>query len=163
MFREFKEFALRGNVVDMAIGILVGGAFTPIARSLVDDVFMPPLGLLLGGIDFEDFFVLLRDGVPPGPYTTLEAAQAAGAVTVNYGRFVNLCLTFLLVALAAFLLVRAMNRLRRREEGTDPKEAVTRNCPFCLSSIPVRARRCPQCTSELPAGEGGTPPGTPST
>ncbi len=153
MWKEFKEFAMRGNVLDMAIGIIIGGAFTPIVKSLVDDVLMPPIGLLLGGVEFKEFFVLLKNGVPPGPYATLEAAGAAGAVTINYGQFVNTIVTFLIVAFAVFLLIKAINRMRRREEGVQPEEPTTRPCPQCLSVVPIKASRCAYCTSELaPAG-----------
>jgi len=150
MLKEFREFAMRGNVVDMAVGIIVGGAFGGIVKSLVSDILMPPLGLLVGGVDFSDFFVVLRGGAEPGPYATLAAAQKAGAVTVNYGAFVNSVLSFVIVAFAVFLLVRAINRMRRAQEETPPAEPTTRACPFCYSVIPVRATRCPQCTSEVP-------------
>lgn len=151
MLKEFKEFALRGNVVDMAIGILIGGAFTPIAKSLVDDVIMPPIGLLLGRVNFDDLFVVLREGSAPAPYASLEAAREVGAVTINYGVFVNTLLTFLIVAWAAFMIVKGMNRLRRAEEGAAPEEPTTKSCPHCQSTIPIKATRCPQCTSELAA------------
>ena len=149
MLREFKEFALRGNVVDMAIGILIGGAFTPIAKSLADDVIMPPIGLLLGDTDFTDRFVVLQAGAAPGPYPTLEAAQETGAVTINYGLFLNACLTFVIVAFAAFVIVKAMNNLRRKEQGAAKDEPTTKPCPYCASTIPLKASRCPQCTSRL--------------
>ena len=156
MLREFKEFALRGNVVDMAIGILVGGAFTPIAKSLADDVIMPPIGLLLGDTDFSDRFVVLQAGTAPGPYPTLEAAREAGAVTIDYGLFLNACLTFLIVAFAAFLLVKVMNDLKRKEQGAAKDEPTTKPCPHCASTIPLKATRCPQCTSRL-ASEAPAP------
>lgn len=149
MWKEFKEFALRGNVLDMAIGIIIGGAFTPIVRSLVDDILMPPIGLLLGDVEFEDLFLVLQAGIPTGPYRTLADAQAAGAVTISYGIFVNTVVTFLILAFAVFLLVKAINRVRRLEEGAAPDEPTTRPCPHCLSSIPIKATRCPQCTSDL--------------
>jgi large conductance mechanosensitive channel len=145
---EFKEFAVKGNVVDMAVGIIIGAAFGTIVRSLVDDIIMPPVGLLLGGVAFENFFMVLREGATAGPYLTLEDARAAGAVTVNYGIFVNTMVTFLIVALAVFLLVRSINRLRR-EEHVDPEAPTDRPCPFCASTISVRASRCPHCTSQL--------------
>lgn len=153
MWKEFKEFALRGNVVDMAIGILLGGAFQPIARSLVDDILMPPIGLLLGRVDFSNLFITLWEGVPSGPYPTVAAAREAGAVTLNLGQFGNTVLSFFIVALAAFLFVRAINRLRRREEGVGKAEPSTKTCPYCLSVIPLRASRCGFCTSQL-ATEG---------
>ncbi len=157
MFKAFKEFAMRGSVVDLAIGVLIGGAFAPIAKSLVDDVFMPPIGLLLGRADFQDLFVLLKSGAPPGPYPSLAAAEAAGAVTINYGRFVNTIVTFLIVIFVAFLIVKAINAMRRREEGAASSEPSTKVCPFCVAAIPLKATRCPQCTSEL-----GEPPRAPA-
>ncbi len=151
MWKEFKEFALRGNVLDMAVGIIIGGAFTPIARSLVDDVIMPPLGLILGDVQFQDMFLVLKEGAPAAPYATLQAARDAGAVAIGYGMFVNTVITFILVAFAVFLIVKAFNRLRRQEEGAATEEPTTRTCPYCLSTIPLKATRCAQCTSELAA------------
>ena len=148
MFKEFKEFAMRGNVVDMAVGIIIGGAFGTIVKSLVADVLMPPLGLLLGGVDFSNFFVVLKQGTTAGPYAALAEAQAAGAVTINYGVFINTVISFIIVAFAIFLLIRGINRMRREEEAP-PAEPTTKDCPFCLSSIPIKASRCPNCTSEL--------------
>jgi large conductance mechanosensitive channel len=146
MFKEFKEFAMRGNVLDLAVGIIIGGAFGTIVKSLVDDVIMPPIGLALGNVDFSDLFLLLKPGPQSAPpYATLAEAQAAGAVTVNYGLFVNAVITFLIVAFAVFLVVRAANRLRPREAPAP----TTRDCPYCRMAIPVGATRCPQCTSEL--------------
>jgi large conductance mechanosensitive channel len=150
MLKEFKEFALRGNVVDMSVGIMIGGAFGAIARSLVTDVVMPPIGLITGNVEFEDKFLLLRDGVPPGPYNTLADAQAAGAVTMNHGLFLNSVLTFLVVAVAVFFLVRAINRLRRKEDPL-PEDPTTKVCDYCRSQIAIKAIRCPHCTSELAA------------
>jgi large conductance mechanosensitive channel len=150
MLKEFREFAMRGNVVDMAVGIIIGGAFGTIVKSLVDDVLMPPIGLALGGVDFANFFAVLKDGAPVGPYASLADAKAAGAVSVNYGVFLNAVISFLIVAFAVFLLIRAINRMRRREEGK-PAEATTKECDYCASSIPIRAKRCPQCTSQLAA------------
>jgi large conductance mechanosensitive channel len=138
---------MRGNVVDMAVGIIVGGAFGTIAKSLVNDVLMPPIGLLVGGVDFSDFFIVLKKGVPPGSYESLGQAQAAGAVTLNYGLFVNSVITFLIVAFAVFLLVKSINRLRREED--EKPEAATKDCAYCFSVIPARATRCPKCTSDL--------------
>ncbi|MCP3176989.1 large conductance mechanosensitive channel protein MscL [Desulfuromonas sp. KJ2020] len=148
MFKEFKEFAMRGNVVDMAVGIIIGGAFGTIVKSLVADVLMPPLGLLLGGVDFSNFFVVLKQGTTAGPYAALAEAQAAGAVTINYGVFINTVISFIIVAFAIFLLIRGINRLRREEEAP-PAEPTTKDCPFCMSSIPIKASRCPNCTSDL--------------
>lgn len=147
MLKDFKEFALRGNVVDMAVGIILGGAFGTVVKSLVDDVLMPPIGLVLGGVDFSDLFAVLKPGAAPGPYATLAEAQAAGAVTVNYGAFLNAVVSFLIVAFAVFLLIRGINTMRRKEEEAPAPTA--KDCPFCLSSIPLGATRCPQCTSEL--------------
>ncbi|HUP00813.1 MAG TPA: large-conductance mechanosensitive channel protein MscL [Gemmatimonadota bacterium] len=151
MWKEFKEFAMRGNVLDMAIGFIIGGAFTPIAKSLVDDVIMPPIGLLIGDMEFTDLFMVLKQGALPGPYATLGAAQEAGAVTLNYGLFVNTVVTFLIVAFAVFLMVKAINRMRRREEGASSEEPTTKTCPYCLSTIPLKAGRCAFCTVELAA------------
>ncbi len=151
MIKEFKEFAMRGNVVDMAVGIIIGGAFGLIVKVLVSDVLMPPIGLLLGGVDFTDFFLVLKEGSTASPYASLEAAKAAGAVTVNYGVFFNSVISFLIVAFAVFLLIRGINRMKREEEK--PEEApTTKDCDFCFSSIPVKASRCPHCTSQLQAG-----------
>lgn len=145
MLKEFKEFAMRGNVVDMAVGIIIGGAFGTIVTSLVNDVLMPPVGLLLGGMDFSNLFLVLQQGAPAGPYASVADATAAGAVTVNYGLFFNAIVSFLIVAFAVFLLIRAINRLHRAEEAAP----TTRECPRCLSTIAIKATRCPQCTSEL--------------
>ncbi len=116
MFKEFKEFAMRGNVVDMAVGIIIGAAFGTIVKSLVDDVIMPPIGLLLGNVDFSDLFIVLKDGAQAGPYAALAAAKEAGAVTLNYGAFINTVISFVIVAFAVFMLIRAMNNLKRKEE-----------------------------------------------
>jgi large conductance mechanosensitive channel len=150
MLKEFKEFIMRGNVMDMAIGIIIGAAFSAIVNSLVKDIIMPPIGLILNK-DFTNMFVVLKEGAEiPEPYETLADAQAAGAVTLNYGNFINYIIVFLIVAFVIFMLIRWVNRLRR--EAEKPKEAAaasTRECPFCLSTIPVKATRCPNCTSEL--------------
>jgi large conductance mechanosensitive channel len=147
MLKEFKEFAMRGNVLDLAVGIIIGGAFGTIVKSLVDDVIMPPVGLALGNVDFADLFLLLKQGAKAAPpYATLAEAQAAGAVTVNYGVFINAVITFLIVAFAVFLLVRAANRLQPQKAPAAP---ATKECPFCRVAIPIGATRCPQCTSEL--------------
>jgi large conductance mechanosensitive channel len=149
MVKEFKEFAMRGNVVDMAVGIIIGGAFGTIVKSLVSDVIMPPIGLLLGGVDFANFFVVLKEGgKAAAPYAALADAQAAGAVTVNYGLFLNAVISFLIVAFAVFMLIKGINSLKRQEEAP-PAEPTTKECPFCFSSIPIKASRCPNCTSEL--------------
>ena len=146
MLKEFREFAMRGNVVDMAVGIIIGGAFGTIVSSLVDDILMPPLGLLLGGVDFTNFFLVLKEGVTPGPYASLAEAKVAGAVSLNYGVFLNAMVSFLIVAFAAFMLIRAINTLRRKEEAAPP---TTKECSYCASTIPLKATRCPQCTSSL--------------
>ena len=149
MFREFKEFAMRGNVIDMAIGIIIGGAFGPIVGSMVNDVLMPPIGLAMGGVDFSNLFVLIKEGSKAAaPYASLAAAKAAGAVTINYGLFINSLISFVIVAFCVFLLVKTMNRMKR-EEAAPPAEPTTRDCPFCFTVIPLKASRCPQCTSEV--------------
>jgi large conductance mechanosensitive channel len=150
MLKEFKEFAMRGNVVDMAVGIIIGAAFGQIVTSLVNDVLMPPIGLLLGNVDFSNLFAVLKEGAVAGPYASLADAQAAGAVTLNYGVFVNTVINFVIVAFAVFLLIRSINRFQRQEEAP-PAEPTTKECPHCLSTIPLKATRCPHCTSELEA------------
>lgn len=147
MWEEFKEFAVSGNMVDVAVGIIIGAAFGTIVKSLVDDVIMPPIGLVLGGVDFANLFILLSEGSPGAPYASLGDAQAAGAVTVNYGVFINALISFVIVALVTFSLIRATNRLRREQEVA-PVET-TKECPYCLSTIPVQATRCAHCTSDL--------------
>jgi large conductance mechanosensitive channel len=146
MFREFREFAMRGNVVDLAVGIIIGAAFGKIITSLVNDIIMPPVGLLLGRVDFSNLFINLSGQL----YVSLAEAKAAGAPTINYGIFLNNVIDFVIVAFAIFLLVRFINRLSRQPEAA-PAAPNTRECPFCLSSIPLRATRCPQCTSTLQA------------
>jgi len=149
MFKEFKDFALRGNVMDMAIGIIIGASFSTIVNSLVKDILMPPIGWLLGGVDFENFYLTVKTGTPAGPYLSLADAQASGAVTVNYGLFINAIISFLIVAIAMFLIIRAINRLQEgKEEDQDPAPT-TRDCPFCFTAIPIQATRCPHCTSQL--------------
>ena len=149
MLKEFKEFTLRGNVIDMAVGIIIGAAFGTIVKSLVNDIIMPPIGLLLGDVDFASLFILLKSGSPAAPYVSLADAQAAGAVTINYGLFVNAVVSFLIVAFVMFLLIRGMNRMKREEEAP-PAEPTTKECPYCLSTIPIKASRCAHCTSQLP-------------
>jgi large conductance mechanosensitive channel len=151
MVKEFKEFAMRGNVVDMAVGIIIGGAFGTIVKSLVSDVLMPPIGLLLGGVDFSNFFIVLKEGAKSAPpYAALADAQSAGAVTVNYGVFFNAVVSFLIVAFAVFMLIKGINTLKRAEEAP-PSAPTTKECPYCMSTIAIKASRCPNCTSELPA------------
>ena len=147
MLKEFKEFAIRGNVVDMAVGIIIGGAFGTIVKSLVSDIIMPPIGLLLGGVDFSDLFITLKEGSTAGPYVNLANAQAAGAVTINIGLFVNAVISFLIVAFAVFLLIKGINSLRREEEV--PADVSTKECSHCFSTINIKATRCPHCTSDL--------------
>ena len=151
MLKEFREFAMRGNVLDMAVGIIIGAAFGGIVNSFVSDIIMPPIGFILGNIDFTNFFLVLKEGKVAGPYASVAAAKAAGAVSINYGMFVNAIVSFLIVAFAVFLLIRTINRLRRQEEAPPPVPT-TKECTYCFSSIPVKATRCPQCTSELKAG-----------
>jgi large conductance mechanosensitive channel len=148
MFKEFKEFAIKGNAVDMAVGIIIGLAFGAIVNSLVADIFTPPIGLLLGNVDFSNLFVVLKEGAAPGPFASLAEAQKAGAVTINYGVFINTIISFLIVAFALFLLVRGIDRLKREEEAP-PAEPTTKECPHCLSTIPIKATRCAYCTSEI--------------
>jgi large conductance mechanosensitive channel len=148
MLKAFKEFAMRGNVIDMAVGIIIGAAFGTIVKSLVDDVLMPPIGLVLGGIDFSNFFVVLKDGTVASPYATLADAKAAGAVSINYGLFVNSIISFLIVAFALFLLIRGVNAMHKKAEAAQAPVSM-KECPYCASSISIKAKRCPQCTSQL--------------
>jgi large conductance mechanosensitive channel len=150
MLKEFKEFAMRGNMIDMAIGIVIGAAFGPIIASLVADIIMPPIGLLLGKVDFANLFVVLKAGNVPAPYASVAAAKAAGAVTLNFGLFINTIINFIIVAFAIFLLVKAMNAAKRKQPA--PAAApTTKDCPFCFTAVPIKAVRCPHCTSELKA------------
>jgi large conductance mechanosensitive channel len=149
MFKDFREFAMRGNVVDMAVGIIIGVAFGSVVKSLVADIIMPPIGLLLGNVDFTNLFITLEAGKVAGPYVSLAAAQAAGAVTLNLGVFINTIVSFVIVAFAVFLLIRGINRMQR--EQAEPLAASTKECPHCASEIPLKATRCPHCTSELGA------------
>ncbi|QNM97581.1 large conductance mechanosensitive channel protein MscL [Chitinimonas koreensis] len=149
MLKEFKEFAMRGNVVDLAVGVIIGAAFGKIVDSLVKDVIMPPIGLLLGNVDFSNLFAVLKEGAKaPGPYETLKAAQEAGAVTVNVGVFFNAVISFVIVAFAVFLLIRTLNKLKSQEPAA-PAEPDTKECRFCYRAIPIKATRCPCCTSQL--------------
>jgi len=151
MLKEFKEFVMRGNVVDMAVGIVIGAAFGTIVKSLVSDIVMPPIGLLLGNVDFANLFSVLKEGATAaGPYASLADAQAAGAVTINYGVFINTIISFLIIAFAIFLIIRKINELKKEKEAP-PAEPTTKDCPFCLTSVPIKATRCPHCTSELVA------------
>ena len=147
MFKEFKEFAIKGNAVDMAVGIIIGAAFGSIITSLVKDLIMPPIALITGGLDWSNKFVILRDAPGGAPFTTVADAAKAGAITWNYGNFVTLVVNFLIVAFCIFLLVRAINNMRRPKPGAaDP---VSKECPFCSMPIPIKATRCPHCTSEM--------------
>ena len=148
MLKEFKEFAMKGSVIDMAVGIIIGAAFGTIVNSLVQDVIMPPIGLLLGNADFSNIFAVLKEGKVAGPYASVAAAKAAGAVSINFGVFVNTIISFILIAFAVFFLVRTINRLRRQEEAPTPVPT-TKECTYCFSPIPIKATRCPNCTSEL--------------
>jgi large conductance mechanosensitive channel len=148
VFKEFKEFASKGNMLDLAVGVIIGGSFGAIISSLVNDVIMPPIGMLLGNIDFANLHMTLKQGEPAGPYPTVAEAHKAGAVTLNYGAFINAIVTFLIVAFVVFMVVRAVNRMRREEPAAAP---TTKDCPFCLSSIALGAKRCPHCTSEIPS------------
>ena len=147
MLQEFKQFAMRGNVVDMAVGIIIGGAFGTIVKSLVSDVIMPPIGLLLGGVDFSELFITLKEGATAGPYSTLASAQEAGAVIISYGLFINSVISFLIVAFAVFLLIKSLNKLQIEKPAA--AEETTKECPFCMSTIALKATRCPNCTSAL--------------
>ena len=149
MFKDFKEFAMRGNVVDMAVGIVIGAAFGTIVKSFVDDVLMPPIGLLLGNVDFANLFSVLKEGTKAvGPYASLAAAKAAGAVTLNWGTFINTIISFIIIAFAVFLVIKGINRMKRERE-VEPTEPVSKECPFCFTSIPIQASRCPNCTSQI--------------
>ncbi len=147
MLREFKEFAIKGNMVDLAIGVIIGGAFGAVVNSLVNDLVMPLVGAVLGGTDFTNMFWVVADGATPGPYATLAAATEAGAATFNYGVFVNTVIDFLVIAWAIFLVVKAMNNIRKKEEAEEA--AITKQCPYCKSQIALDATRCPSCTSEF--------------
>jgi large conductance mechanosensitive channel len=148
MLKEFKDFAMRGNVVDMAVGIVIGAAFGKIVSSMVTDVLMPPIGLLLGGVDFSNLYVVLKEGGKAGPYLALSDAQAAGAVTLNYGLFINQIISFVIVAFALFMVIKGMNTLRR-EKPAPPAAPTPKECPECLSLIPIAAKRCGHCTSAV--------------
>ena len=142
MLKEFKTFIMRGNVLDLAVGIIIGGAFGKIISSFVNDILMPPLGMIMGKINFADLFINLSGK----PYPTVAAAKAAGAPTINYGMFINTVIDFIIVAFAIYLMIRQVNRLKKKPEEAPP---ATKECPFCYSAIPVKAVRCPHCTSNL--------------
>jgi len=148
MLKEFKEFAMRGNVMDMAIGIIIGVAFGAIIKSLVADIIMPPIGLLLGNMDFSDMYFTLKEGTTAGPYASLAAAKEAGAVVMSWGVFINTVINFLIVAFVIFMIVRTMNKAKKQEEAP-PAEPTEKECPQCLSAIPIKATRCAHCTSDV--------------
>jgi large conductance mechanosensitive channel len=144
MWKEFKEFALKGNAVDLAIGVIIGAAFGGIVKSLVDDILMPPIGKLLGGADFSNLFLVLGDG----SFASLKAAKDAGAATINYGLFFNVVINFVIVAFVLFMVVKGMNRMKREAPAPAPTPT-EKECPQCATSIPIKARRCPHCTSTI--------------
>lgn len=155
MLKEFQKFILRGNLIDLAVGFTVGASFSTVAKSLVDDVLMPPIGLLMGNADFSDLYMTLRHGTPPGPYNSLSAANDAGAVTLKYGAFINNLLALLVVAFAMFIIIKTMNRLEdhiplvggKRKSGEEAPS--NKKCPYCFTTIPYKATRCSACTSQL--------------
>ncbi len=150
MLQDFKAFIMRGNVIDMAVGIMIGMAFGAVVSSLVNDVIMSPIGLALGDVDFANLFVILKEGLTPGPYASLADAQAAGAVTINYGVFINTVVYLLIIAAVVFfLIVRPVARMQTRKKAEEPAAQTTKECPYCFTSIPIQAARCPNCTSEL--------------
>jgi large conductance mechanosensitive channel len=150
MLKDFKAFITRGNVVDLAVGIIIGVAFGAIVTSLVNDVIMPPIGLALGKLDFSNLTILIREGTTPGPYASLAAAKAAGAITINYGQFINTLINFLILAAVIFFaVVRPIARMNRPKKSAVPAAPTTKECPFCATSIAIKATRCPNCTSEL--------------
>jgi len=149
MLQDFKAFIMKGNVIDMAVGIIVGIAFGLVVNSLVKDIIMPPIGLALGNVDFTNLFAVLKEGATPGPYASLAAAQAAGAVTLNYGVFINAIVNLLIIAAAVFfLIVRPIAKMQARKKVEAPA-LTTKECPYCFTAIPIKASRCPNCTSEL--------------
>ncbi|HWY39306.1 MAG TPA: large conductance mechanosensitive channel protein MscL [Chthoniobacterales bacterium] len=147
MWKEFKEFAVKGNAIDLAVGVIIGAAFGGIVNSLVKDILMPPIGLLTGGLDFSNKFLVLKDAPGGGVFNTAADAAKAGAVTWNYGNFITLIINFLIVAFCIFLVIKAMNRMKKPSPSAPP---VVKDCPACTMSIPIKATRCPHCTTELP-------------
>ena len=145
MLKEFKEFVSKGSAIDLAVGVVIGAAFGKIVTSLVDDIIMPPIGLILGKVDFSNLYFMLQPGKVPGPYASLADAKKAGAVTINIGAFINVLISFLIISIAIFLLVKVLNKLRRKQEAT------TKDCPYCKSKIDLAATRCAFCTSEIKA------------
>lgn len=148
MWKEFKEFALKGNVIDLAVGLIIGAAFGTIVKSLVDDIIMPLIGQLIGKVDFANLYIVISGGKTPPPYSSLADAKTAGAVTWNYGLFVNTIVNFAIVAFSIFLVVKLFNRLKKQPKVVEAVPT-TKECPFCLSTVPLKATRCPNCTSEL--------------
>ncbi len=146
LIKEFKEFIMRGNVIDMAIGIVIGVAFGTVINSAVNDIIMPPIGLLLGKVNFANLFAVLKQGSTPPPYNTVSAAGEAGAVTLNYGLFINTIISFIIISLVIFGIIKLMNRFRKKEE---PKQEELKECPYCYSSINIKAVKCPNCTADL--------------
>lgn len=153
MWKEFKAFAVKGNVIDMAVGIIIGAAFTSVVQSLVKDVLLPALSPITGNIDFSTAFYVIREGATAGPYESLQAAQKAGATVITYGNFFNAAISFLLVAFAVFLLVKYINKLKQPAQEPEPAAPTVKKCNYCISDIPVKATRCPHCTSELAVEE----------
>ena len=150
MLQDFKAFITRGNVIDMAVGIIIGIAFGLVVNSFVKDIIMPPIGLALGNVDFANLFVVLKEGLIPGPYASLAEAQAAGAVTINYGAFIITVVNLVIIAAVVFfLIVRPVARMQARKKAEEPAAPTTKECPYCATSIPITASRCPNCTSEL--------------
>ena len=150
MLQDFKAFIMRGNVIDMAVGIIIGIAFGLVVNSFVKDIIMPPIGLALGNVDFSNLFVILKEGLTPGPYASLADAQAAGAVTINYGLFIITIVNLVIIAAVVFfLIVRPVARMQARKKVEEPAAPTTKECPYCATSIPINASRCPNCTSEL--------------
>ncbi len=150
ILKDFKAFALKGNVIDMAVGIIIGAAFSTVVKSLVDDVIMPPIGALLGGVDFSDLFITIKQGATAGPYLSVAAAKEAGAVTLNLGLFINNIISFLIVAMAVFALVRVISKAQHAFEKPVEQAPTDKDCPYCFTKIDIRATRCPNCTAELP-------------
>lgn len=148
MWKEFKEFALKGNVIDLAVGLIVGAAFGTIVKSLVDDVIMPLIGQLVGKVDFANLYILISEGKTPGPYASLVDAKTAGAVTWNYGNFVNTIVNFIIIAFSIFMVVKLFNKLKKQPKPVEIAPT-TKECPYCFSVIPLKATRCPNCTSEI--------------
>ena len=153
MWKDFKAFIARGDVIQLAVGIIIGTAFGAIVKSVVADIIMPPIGLLLGRVDFANLYVILKEGKTPGPYESLTAAKAAGAISINYGVFIMTIINFLIIALAVFILVGIVTRMEKQFEKPQPTTApavpTTKECPYCYSIIPIKATRCPNCTSQL--------------